>query len=436
MENKLPNCPCSPGAGEGLSEPDICSGSEPFVTSKMILPVKPLFDPESPTGLSTMATFRAILKSSILLDGGERSISFPAGSPANRFQSPENRGENRTTGIYGPIPFALFEKSGPGSFFWKTSRGSLLPDTSEQFSGTFPPSGSMRNGRLFQRNNAALIIEGSAFGFWPTPRAQSATGARPNPSEGGLGLQTKVKLFPTPCSYDATPGGPNNHYKGLGNMATHDPGALEDRPTRRADGRLYPTPTTDGLDGGSNSRAAAKRRGRYPTPTERSGTNPKTGRGGGLRLFLQELWPTPRASEYKGSGPKGSKSQQCRLDRKYLDATVEECDGDPGPERRQLNPDWVEWLMGWPIGWTSTEPLRSLRWLPWGDDPADRDEIPRLVKSYPGRAGRIKALGNGQVPMTAALAFVVLFKRAGGFIYEQKLRNDRPVPEGTLPGQD
>jgi len=23
----------------------------------------------------------------------------------------------------------------------------------------------------------------------------------------------------------------------------------------------------------------------------------------------------------------------------------------------QLNPDWVEWLMGWPIGWTSTEPM-------------------------------------------------------------------------------
>jgi len=22
-----------------------------------------------------------------------------------------------------------------------------------------------------------------------------------------------------------------------------------------------------------------------------------------------------------------------------------------------LNPDWVEWLMGWPIGWTDLKPL-------------------------------------------------------------------------------
>lgn len=30
-----------------------------------------------------------------------------------------------------------------------------------------------------------------------------------------------------------------------------------------------------------------------------------------------------------------------------------------------LNPDWVEWLMGWPIGWTSLEPLPVERFLEW-----------------------------------------------------------------------
>ena len=26
-----------------------------------------------------------------------------------------------------------------------------------------------------------------------------------------------------------------------------------------------------------------------------------------------------------------------------------------------LNPTWVEWLMGWPIGWTALEPLAMAR---------------------------------------------------------------------------
>lgn len=41
----------------------------------------------------------------------------------------------------------------------------------------------------------------------------------------------------------------------------------------------------------------------------------------------------------------------------------------------QLNPDWVEWLMGWPIGWTSLEPITELQWLDWSVDPADGGEV-------------------------------------------------------------
>ena len=66
---------------------------------------------------------------------------------------------------------------------------------------------------------------------------------------------------------------------------------------------------------------------------------------------LQEnrrTWPTPRASEWKGTGPLGSKSHGHRLKKKYLDATVQEAEQITG----QLNPTWVEWLMGFPSGWT------------------------------------------------------------------------------------
>ena len=31
----------------------------------------------------------------------------------------------------------------------------------------------------------------------------------------------------------------------------------------------------------------------------------------------------------------------------------------------QLNPDWVEWLMGWPVGWTALEPLAMDKFREW-----------------------------------------------------------------------
>ena len=31
----------------------------------------------------------------------------------------------------------------------------------------------------------------------------------------------------------------------------------------------------------------------------------------------------------------------------------------------QLNPTWVEWLRGWPLGWTDLKPLEMDRWHEW-----------------------------------------------------------------------
>ena len=34
-------------------------------------------------------------------------------------------------------------------------------------------------------------------------------------------------------------------------------------------------------------------------------------------------------------------------------------------ETGQLNPSWVEWLMGWPVGWTDLKPLETGRFQQW-----------------------------------------------------------------------
>jgi hypothetical protein len=61
--------------------------------------------------------------------------------------------------------------------------------------------------------------------------------------------------------------------------------------------------------------------------------------------------PTPTTQDASNNGPA---SQQER-NTKPLNAEV----GGP------LNPDWVEWLMGWPIGWTDSKPLGTDRFRLW-----------------------------------------------------------------------
>ena len=89
----------------------------------------------------------------------------------------------------------------------------------------------------------------------------------------------------------------------------------------------------------------------------------------------------------------------------------------------QLNPDWTSWLMGWPIGWTSLEPMRKEDFEEWEEraiegtlwtvDPADLSPddpayIPRVTDEKTHRKERLMALGNGQVPSCVCLAESVL----------------------------
>ena len=39
-------------------------------------------------------------------------------------------------------------------------------------------------------------------------------------------------------------------------------------------------------------------------------------------------------------------------------------------ENGRLNPTWVVWLMNWPLGWTSLEPMKSENWEYWKESSA------------------------------------------------------------------
>jgi hypothetical protein len=67
-------------------------------------------------------------------------------------------------------------------------------------------------------------------------------------------------------------------------------------------------------------------------------------------------WPTPCATDYKGSGKTGELRD--RLDYAVeRGATKSKTYSEAPKNGGQLNPMWVEWLMGWPLGWTDLKPL-------------------------------------------------------------------------------
>jgi hypothetical protein len=138
-------------------------------------------------------------------------------------------------------------------------------------------------------------------------------------------------------------------------------------PTKETESGLWATPRTTDVTGGPRQLDEKGRR--------VSKTNPNLKFGANLADQVR-MWPTPRASEHKDCGPVGSKSHTHMYNRNYLCAEVkmwptpsasEHKAGQPGdkmqkmlgnhPEVRQsgtgtLNPTWVEWLMGYPEGWT------------------------------------------------------------------------------------
>lgn len=122
-----------------------------------------------------------------------------------------------------------------------------------------------------------------------------------------------------------------------------------------------------------------------------------------IREIGSGLWPTPTVDDADNSTLPPSQRERDNLP----GALLKNGEASGG----QLNPDWVEALMGWPPSWTSLYPMSKEifnRWLKthqWEDWEPD---IPRVVTGASDRVNRLKALGNGQVPEVVATAWRLL----------------------------
>jgi hypothetical protein len=187
----------------------------------------------------------------------------------------------------------LLARYDPSTHSLRTVQCSLLEDLNESLQ-TWPKWGSMRNGECFQQPMLEQTI-----------------------SENEFGSLEKI---------------PNN---------------LD----------FFHTPNTTGLDGGSNSRKALKKRmEQWPTPDAncgQRGTQPnwtpkrKSGHSAQYTInqAVRDKFPTPTAHNSKeGAYP-------AEFTRKT--PTLATHAGG------KLNPMWVEWLMGWPLGWTDLKQLET-----------------------------------------------------------------------------
>lgn len=237
-------------------------------------------------------------------------------------------------GTTWPASLARYD---PASHSLKTAQHSLIEDLTG-CSVTLPRWGSMRNGACYQQPMWGRITTGNVSGFWATPAASDATrGGTITPNMTGQSLVQMVNTpttWPTPQARDYRSGDAPDSPRAIRKQAAGWSPNLNDVV-------LWPTPTVCGNN-------------------NRKGSSPKAGDGLATAVTM---WPTATATAYKGWSPNHNRADTD--DR--LDYSVERQGYQPGQQTppMRLNPNWVEWLMGWPIGHTGLKPLETGRYHEW-----------------------------------------------------------------------
>lgn len=228
---------------------------------------------------------------------------------------------------------------------WKTHH-CLFQEDLPQSSVTLPKWGMMRDGVCLEQLTQERRTDETDAGLLPTPLATLATHGGPNQrdSSGRPGLQQAAMMWPT-----ATRNGWRSEGSIIQLRVMVESGKItEAEAEAMAMGSLRPA-----------------RMGSWPTPTKSDamGGPGCSGRDGGVNLRTAVKFPTPTKSDHKGSGPTMIRSDgKMRGDR--LDyATERTPDGES--TGGQLNPTWVELLMGWPKDWTCFNPISMVQYQQW-----------------------------------------------------------------------
>ena len=222
---------------------------------------------------------------------------FRAKTSALQGEAQESAVSDQGYGEKWPESLARYD---PDSRSWKTAQYSLLGGLDE-FSGTWPKWGTMRNGECWERQTLERRTSEIGYGYWPTPTVSGNYNRKGASKTSGEGLATAASKWPTPSARDAA--------------------------------------------GANSAEHLSKPRGHHDQLPNRVKMVSL-----GMAEDPARTWPTPTSRDYKGE----SGNHSC------LPKEVKHENG-----AGQLNPEWVEWLMGWPQGWTALNHLGMDKFREW-----------------------------------------------------------------------
>jgi hypothetical protein len=219
---------------------------------------------------------------------------FAEAFPVSRIPLLADVADLPTSATSGPSSPESFAQLDPDGSWRKTCEGFsqvTLDGSLERFSETWPRAGMTRNGIAYQRPPSAPLTDAIASGLWPTPDANCGERfgtLKRGPRASGAKRHVSIN--------DAA--------------------------------RMWPTPCAE--DAKNVPYQKGKRGKRYPMLLG--------------AVSPSRMWATPTARDFRSPGTPD------RLER----ARRESSRGQPLTEEvgGQLNPTWVEWLMGYPLGWT------------------------------------------------------------------------------------
>jgi DNA (cytosine-5)-methyltransferase 1 len=277
--------------------------------------------PDKMTGFSRLSQFGMMYKRLTESRGEALLTLYREGFHAKTLAQQEK--EQELTGNEaecGEKWLASFTKYDPNLCLWKTHQCSLLGDLDE-FLETWPQWGLMRSGECWEQRTLEQTIKGTGFGLSPngldsfhTPNTTGLDGG----SNSRKALRKKMEKLPTPqaTDYRSKPTSASWKAKGGVNFSLSNPDIQA----------KWPTPTSH------NSKETN-------APSEYMRDTPSL-----TATIMMRKWGTPKAQDSRyalsdrGKGNLG-----------------EQVSGLHGGGK--LNPMWVEWLMGWPLGWTDLKPL-------------------------------------------------------------------------------
>jgi hypothetical protein len=195
----------------------------------------------------------------------------------------------------------------------------------------------MRNGVLWERITSPLLTNETESGYWLTPTCTQINERSIESWEKKKEKREKTNRYTLP------PGTLSEQVNMSGNTPCMDWNKSPKNPVA-----MYPTPTcadaTMGAILNDNTKLITLKSGRM-----RKISNQGVSGSIGLARTVA-MYPTPTCHNAK----------ECDAPAEAIRNTPTLCHVARGGDKtqpRHLNPTWVEWLMGWPLGWTDLKPL-------------------------------------------------------------------------------